>query len=340
MIYFLLALLFVSCQIPDSTHVETRSDGTTAFSGNAMTMHYKILIGDSLSKPQIIKINEIIHNTFGDIDATFNKWNPNSELSKLNALKSGITTPLSSDLSRLFRDADEIVALSNGKFDPTIEPLQALWKGKLEKGTIPTEAEVQSIAPAIGWDKISFIDATFTKSNDLTQLDFGGIAKGLSVDMLVERLNASGFKNLYVEWGGEIRATGKHPQGRFWTVYISRLGDTDPDNAISMLHLDDQAIATSGDYLQNWTIKHSVSDEIARPITYFHIFDPVTLRPIEASYTSVASVSVVAPSCALADGLATIAMMFPTVPEAALWAEGIKKQSPEISFWIVSREQL
>jgi thiamine biosynthesis lipoprotein len=333
----------VSCQLPETTHVDTRADGTTAFSGDAMTMHYKILIGETLSKNQITKIKEIIQKTFAAIDTTFNKWNPNSELSKLNSQKSGITTALSPDLLRLFKETDPIVALSKGKFDPTIEPLQALWKLKLEKGTIPTEAEIQTIAPAIGWDKISFTDGQFTKSNDFTKLDFGGIAKGLSVDILVERLTATGFSNLYVEWGGEIRVTGKHPQGRPWTVYISRLGDTDPDNAIATLHLEDQAIATSGDYLQNWTVKFSRNEgdeKESKPVTYFHIFDPVTLRPIEASHTSVASVSVVAPSCAMADGLATIAMMFPTVSEATLWAEEIKERFPDVSFWIVSREGL
>ncbi|HEV8052731.1 MAG TPA: FAD:protein FMN transferase, partial [Parachlamydiaceae bacterium] len=125
-----------------------------------------------------------------------------------------------------------------------------------------------------------------------------------------------------------------------WNVYISRLGDTSPDNAITTLSLKDQAIATSGDYLQNWTVKIPDHEGVERSVTYFHIFNPKTLQPIVATYTSVASTSVVARSCALADGLATIPMMFERPAEATAWAESIKEDIPEVSFWIISRSEI
>jgi len=332
-----LTFLLATCQSPNSPQIEKRTDGTTAFAGQAMTMQYKILIGQDISHEQSTQITKIINKTFHDTDTIFNKWNPDSELSKLNRQKAGVTTPLSPNLLRLFNETDQIVALSQGKFDPTIEPIQELWKQKLQQEKIPNDEEIQAIAPSVGWNKISFKDGIFKKENDHTKLDFGGIAKGLCIDMLVERLNGAGFPNLFVEWGGEIRASGHHPQNRPWTVYISRLGDSDPDHAISTLYLNDQAIATSGDYLQNWTVRYPYNEGKEKTITYFHIFDPQTLHPIEATYTSVASTSVIASSCTLADGLATIPMMFPSTKEAAAWAEGIKEQLPETSFWIISR---
>lgn len=331
-----MAILLTGCQSPD-TSIDSRADGTTAFTGSAMTMQYKILVGHNIDSAQKAIIGKIIKATFDDTGSIFNKWNPQSELSKLNSGNAGIAIPLSADLLRLFRETDAIVKLSHGKFDPTIEPLQTLWKQKLESGSIPTRDELDAIAPAIGWDKISFSEGLFIKLHDGTKLDFGGIAKGLCIDMLVERLNSEGYTNLYVEWGGEIRTCGRHPEGRLWSVFISRLGDTSPENAIATVQLEDQAIATSGDYLQNWSVRLADAEGNERPVTYFHIFDPKTLQPIEASYASVASTSVVANSCALADGLATVPMMFKDRAEATAWAESIQELVPEASFWIISR---
>ena len=40
----------------------------------------------------------------------------------------------------------------------------------------------------------------------------------------------------------------------------------------------------------------------------------------------------------LADGLATTAMMFPTVEEARAWSEQVQQLYPDIVFWFVSHK--
>lgn len=335
--YFALILLF-SCQT-NVNKAESRSDGTTHFTGNAMTIDYHIIIGKSLNRNEISSINTAIINTFRKIDAIYNKWNSHSELSELNQLKAGIVVPLSLELETLMKQTQYIVELSEGRFDPTIEPLQKLWKTTLKYGKEPTEDQIAAIAPAIGWDKIHFGNGLFSKDHDLTELDLGGIAKGHAVDLLVENLYNLGYKDIYVEWGGEIRCLGMHPNDRSWTIFISRLGNTDPSQAIATLALDNRAIATSGDYLQYWSIASPLLNDESNLTTYFHIFNPKTLRPLERSSISVASASAAASSCAFADGLATAAMMFPTLTEAEAWTDRIKKQFPEISFWLASRKK-
>lgn len=305
---------------------------TTTFSANAMTIDYRIIIGQSLTDVQRAMAESIIQQTFSEINATFNKWNPDSEISKLNRLKSNEISKISPELEQFLMKTEQIVALSDQRFDPTIEPLQQLWKDKLKQGDTPTEHEIDSIMPAIGWDKIHFANGKFYKDHDLSSLDLGGIAKGLCVDWLVERLNAVGFNHLFVEWGGEIRASGRHPNDRAWNIYISQLADTDPDHAITHVHLNDQAIATSGDYLQNWTVKEG--DKL---VTYFHILNPSTGKPLIATEKSIASASILAPNCSMADGIATVAMMFPSVDEAVVWLESIKAQHPSIQYWLVTR---
>lgn len=339
-IYLFLSLaLLAGCQSKDEQKVVSQPDQTTVFTGSKMTIDYKIIVGQQLDAQQIKHISNHIDAVFQEVDLVYNKWNPKSELSTLNAAKADVEIAISHKLEKLLLETDLIVSLSEGRFDPTIEPLQQLWKTKLEAGIVPNAAELAEIAPAIGWDKIQFGNGKFIKAHDKTQIDLGGIAKGYCVDLLIERLNQQGYPHVYVEWGGEIRTSGKHPQERPWTIFISRLGDTDPSRAITTFALEDRAIATSGDYLQNWSVRESSPEGKSATTTYFHIFDPKTLQPLTSSYTSIASASVAASTCAFADGLATTAMMFASLAEAEAWAERIGEQYPEITFWLISREQ-
>lgn len=321
----LLFLAFIICGCSN------KQEPIAIFSGNAMTMDYRILVGASLTKQQIDTIQSLITNTFDEIDHTYNKWNPLSEVSFLNRLAANEHYPLSEGMYRLLQDTDRIVILSQGRFDPTIEPLQELWKNSLKNGKTPSNNEIESVKAVIGWNKIHFRDGIFSKKHNDIKLDLGGIAKGLCVDLLTERLNALGYRHVYIEWGGEIRASGRHPAGRPWTIFISRFGDKSPDQAIATLPLQDQSIATSGDYLQFWTLDDGT--------TYSHIIDPRTYQPILVTPHSIGSASVMAKKCAIADGLATAAMLFDSAEESERWLEQIKQEEPDLQFWIVSREE-
>lgn len=317
----LLLLVLISCTSSSD------KPSTTHFSGNAMTIDYRITIGSALSLEEQTKVRTIIRQTFNEVNDIYNKWNPNSELSKLNSLKAHQIAPLSPQLEYCLLLAQEIVALSKGRFDPTVEPLQNLWKQKLQRNTTPSSEEIALVTPALGWDKIHFGQGQFSKDHDSTSIDLSAIAKGLCVDFLVERLLAAKYPDLFVEWGGEVRASGQHPSKRPWHLFISRFEDRNPDNAIAHLDLQDQAIATSGDYLQQWTVDG---------ITYFHIFDLQTGFPLISKDDNIASASVVARTCAFADGLATTAMLL-SPEEAQIWAEEIEAQFPGVHFLLTTK---
>lgn len=331
-VLLIISLIFIGCS--ESSH----NAPTTFFSGTAMTIDYKIIIGQKLSEKQKAEVERIILTTFEEVNQIYNKYNPASEISKLNRLAAGIHEPISPKLESILIQTEKIVNLSENRFDPTIEPLQNLWRKKLENGQMPSSQEIEEIKPAIGWDKIHFNNGIFYKDHDLTSLDLGGIAKGLCVDLIVERLSGAGYKDTFVEWGGEIRASGRHPDKRPWNIFISRLGDANPDQAIEKLSLKDQAIATSGDYLQFWTVIDSNADTKPQETTFFHIIDPKTLSPLKITKNSIASASVLASTCAYADALATVLMLFPTADEAKLWAESLKNKENDFSFWIITRE--
>lgn len=280
------------------------------------------------------EIQHIITATFHEIDAIYNKWNPESELNRINRLPARTLFILSPELYQFLSRLDSFVQLSGGRFDPTIEPLQTLWKERLEQGIQPNEQEINALKPFIGWHTIHLAGGTLYKEDSRTQLDLGGVAKGLCVDLLIERLHAVGLNHLFVEWGGEMRTMGQHPSGRPWHVYISHLANPDPSIAIAQLDLTDQALATSGDYFQYWKIKTATGKEI----TYCHIFNPLSLAPLESKPGSVTSASLVARDCVTADALAKVLMLFESVDEAHAWLMNVQEQFPELACWLATRE--
>lgn len=118
------------------------------------------------------------------------------------------------------------------------------------------------------------------------------IAKGHGVDRVALLLERQGVRNYLVEIGGELRTRGVNPKGKAW-----RIGIEAPDSFGQMvqqpIEVSGKAVATSGDY-RNYYERDG--------IRYSHSIDPRTGRPLTHN---LASVTVVAESCAEADGLAT-----------------------------------
>ncbi|MBA2727329.1 MAG: FAD:protein FMN transferase [Parachlamydiaceae bacterium] len=297
-----------------------------------MTISYRVIVGKRLLADEIKAVEVIIQAVFSEIDDLFNNWNPKSEISRLNRLKEHVKVPISSKMYDFLGQVEGIVTLTKGLFDPTIHPLYELWKSKLQGGSIPTSTEIKALSPAVGWDKIHFQDQIFFKDHDKTSLDLGGIAKGHCVDLIVERLINAKFSDLYVEWGGEIRTSGQHPDHRPWRVFISRLGDRNRQRGIGEVDLVNVALATSGDYLQNWSVNID-----GKRVSYSHIIDPRTYYPLRMAHGSIASASIMAPSCAMADGIATAVMLLDNVGEAEIWIKQLQKQYPVYECWLHSR---
>lgn len=324
---FLILLIACACS-------SSEDRPPTEFKGIAMTIPYKILIGHPLNPNEKIHVQKIIDMVFSEIDTVHNKWNPHSELSQLNRLKKDTKIALSAPLTSLLQLSETIYRLSEKRFDPTIETIQLLWKENLQHKKIPQNEQLLPLLPAVGWENLHLRENIFWKDYDLTQLDLCGIAKGLAIDLLIEKLTESGFSNALVEWGGEIRAIGIHPHNRPWNIFISHMGSKDPNQAIATISLHNQAIATSGDYEQCWTVFEDEQEKI-----FFHVMDPKTCSPRPVLPGRLASATVLAPTCALADGLATAALLFDSLEEAEAWAKKLTLQNPALSFWFAVHKE-
>jgi len=127
-------------------------------------------------------------------------------------------------------------------------------------------------------------------------LDLGGIAKGYAVDHAVARLRASGAAAGLVNAGGDLRVFGQ----RAW-IPIRIRHSADPAMAAALFEVQDAAVATSGDYFRREGL-----------------FDPRSRRA--RAYGG--SITVVAPSCTLADALTKIVALTPAGVSWLLAAHG------------------
>lgn len=201
--------------------------------------------------------------------------------------------------------AKEVFDLTKGNFDPSIYQLIEYWGfGKSKK---PVEnidsAAVTSLKNQSAFDNILLLkdlDSTFIikKKNKNAGLDFSAIAKGYAVDMIAEFLQSLNCSSYLVEIGGETRAKGLNKSGQTW-----RIGINVPDknsginDLIKALKINNKSIATSGNYRNFYEVKGT---------TYGHTINPLTGYPIQSDLQSI---SVLHPSCAKADALATACMV-------------------------------
>ena len=201
-----------------------------------------------------------------DVESLFNLHDPTSTLSRLNA--AGHVAETDRRFHRLFEAVDRLHAATNGRFDPTVQPL---WRA-LAEGKDPDAARA-----LVGWDKVVRQDQRVLLSKGQA-LTFNGIAQGFATDLVTELMRSNGVTKTLVNIGEHGAIGGP------W-----RLGLEDPDHGmVAARTLTDGAMATSSPFALR------LGSELG------HILDARALGPPVWS-----TVSVEADTATLADGLST-----------------------------------
>ena len=165
------------------------------------------------------------------------------------------------------------------------------------EGELPDSSAVEATLAKVGLTKLKISGESIEMPEGM-ELDFSSIAKGFGVDCVAAMLTRNGCTDFMVEIGGEVSVSGVNTYGEKWRIMIEA-----PTEAIQrtaepyVLEISDCAVATSGNYRNN----RPVSPDSA----IGHTIDPLTGYP---KISSVLSATVVAPSCVLADALATAVM--------------------------------
>ena len=223
------------------------------------------------------------------LSSVFSRHDPASELSALN--RQGELATLSAELAEVLDLAATISRASDGAFDITVLPLLQLYG----RDTLPDEEQVAACLQRVDYRRLERRGDGMALSLPGMGITLDGIAKGYIVDQGVATLRSLGFSNVYVEAGGDLMVSGNKPGGQPWRIGV-RQPRARIDEPMTVLSIATPlAVATSGDYMQAFTAD----------LRHHHIIDPRSGR----SPARLASATVTAPSVALADGLATAAMV-------------------------------
>ncbi len=231
------------------------------------------------------------------LEALHSAWRGDSFLSRLNREAGRGEVALDPDTAFLLRESRKYWTLSEGAFDPSIAPLQRLWKPQRAIPAIPTEEEIAAILPLVGFDKVLLSPAgdRVRFAREGVAIDLGAIAKGYAADEAARAARTAGAIACRVNAGGNMMFVGAPPdapEGFPVEIRDPRRGATDVLPGRSF-RLRDRGIATSGNY-ERYTE--------AGGRRFSHILDPRTGWPIT---DAVVQVTVIAPDGTSADALST-----------------------------------
>jgi thiamine biosynthesis lipoprotein len=242
------------------------------------------------------------------LERTFSLHRRDSILTALN--RTGFMAAPPAELLELIGESGRYGRLTRGAFDPSVQPLWALYAGHFARHGADTAApEAGAVAAAL--EKVGF-EAVLAERDRIAfrrrgmALTFNGIAQGYITDRVVALLRAGGIGHCLVDMG-ESRSLGMHPDGRPWQVGIA--DPLRPEQTLESVPLLDRAIATSGAYGFRF-------DTLGR---FHHLFDPKSGR----SPDRYRSVTVIMPTATAADAFSTaFSVMAPADIRSTLLALG------------------
>jgi FAD:protein FMN transferase len=216
-----------------------------------------------------------------------------SELSQVNRNAPKRVQKLSPDLRSVLACALELAACSQGAFDPTVGGRVAAL------GFLPPQAESDQAA---SWRDVLLTrrGARFVRP---LVLDFGGIAKGHAVDCAIEASRRHGVTSGCVNAGGDLRVFGDRSE----RVHLRTSGAH--GMLLPLVSIADGAVATSAFGGQ----RRRIAGRWATPL-----IDPRTQLPMMSTRT----ISVVAPTCMVADALTKVVALRGSAAAGVLTAYG------------------
>ncbi len=236
-----------------------------------------------------------LNQRFQRFHRKWHAWEPGGIIGKVNAaIAAGQPIDVPASVKAFILKSQQLCRASSGLFDPGIGALIDLWgfHGEDWHGPPPPQDKIDA------WLKqhpslcdIVFHGNTLISRDRAVQLDFGGDAKGLALDIALDTLRQLGIHHAIVNIGGDMKALGNKPDGSPWHIGVE--DPFHPRQVIARIDLHDgEAVVTSGTYERYFDWQGT---------RYSHILDPTTGWPAHG----LVSVTVIHPDATTADAAAT-----------------------------------
>ena len=275
-------------------HEHTAPCKRTTLHGPTMGTRWSVSV-DADTSVDLQALRQNLAAAVEQVDAQMSPWKPDSDLVRLNRAPVGEWVDLPAEILEVLDCALDVQSLSAGAFDPCVGALVDAWGF----GAVRDAPDAQAInaarqsVPDVANKRLELERLTGrARKHASIQLDLCGIAKGYGVDRMAKVLQQHGVRHALAALDGELRAVGAQASGVPWAVALER-----PEAGRRAVHgvieLEDRAVATSGDS------RHYLDVGDAR---IAHTMDARRCAPVN---NAVASVTVLARTCMVADAWAT-----------------------------------
>lgn len=251
------------------------------------------------------------------LEAQLSVYRPDSEISRINATAAGEWVPVESRLFELLLLARRINQETAGGYDITTGPLIALWRRCKAEYRLPTDEEIAAGLRLVGMSQVEFDLERQAVRFPCPGMEFnlGSIGKGYALDRAAETMRSQGVNDFLLHGGlSSLLARGPHHELRGWPIGISN--PLFPDQTLATILLVDSGLSTSGSNIQYFRLDGKRYGHILDPRTGWPVAGldslsatagtaPSTDARLESETLGLASVTVLAPTAALAEALST-----------------------------------
>ena len=224
-------------------------------------------------------LNKEIIAELNKVDNEFSMFNKHSTVTAFNQ---GKTIEANKMFMQVLTLSQTINKETDDAFDITVAPLVNAWGFGFRHQQLPDRQQVDSLRALMG---MQYIKIEHTRGKTLVKsthkglmLDFSAIAKGYGSDAVAIVMRRHDIKNYMIEIGGEVITSGLSEKRLPWKIGVTKPSD---------------------DSL-------NTKQELQTVLNLAHTIDPRTGYPVQHSLLSA---TVLAKSCAEADGYATAFMV-------------------------------
>lgn len=228
----------------------------------------------------------LINQTVKEFIDTYSRFDPNSNLSKLN--HSGAIRNPSKEFVAMMKFVHEMFIATDGVFNISVGgTLHGMGYGSRDS----------SNRVNLGfWDDARVSEQEIAIPSGVT-IDFGGFGKGWLIDVLGRLFRANGYDQFIINGGGDMLVSSDEP------VSIALENPDDLDRAIGTIQMTHGALGVSAATKRRWRSEGEIKHHIIDPF-----LDDSAVSDVKAAYVK-------ADSALIADTIATVLFIRPELAE-------------------------
>ena len=250
--------------------------------------------------------------SIGDLEDLISWRIEDSDIQRLNENAGVDWIDIDPKTVSILKLALDVAEKSGGAFDPTIQPISALWDFGGDNQQVPDPALIQEFLPFVNYKDLR-VDAEENSASlklHYMAVDLGAVGKGAACTEAVSAYAEAGAEAGIISVGGSVGVFWEKADGTPWSIAVrDPKSEENKAAALGSLDLVSGYVSTSGSYEKQFT---------ENGVFYHHLLNPKTGYPEQ---NGLVSVTVIASDGALSDALSTACFVLGLEKGAALLEE-------------------